>query len=370
MRRRSPAMEIDVLNNPMRCLFAFLVLATWGEAISSDDVYTVELEMLAEDVYLVRRPDVLREPVEPNAVFIVNDNDVVVFEAGGAPLVAERTIALIRSITDKPVSHLVNSHWHGDHNLGNQVYRAEFPDLRIVAHPQTHVAMTGEPMAYVKRYVPMLTDLIGEWRLEQEKGELSPSRVGFLPSLELMRDELKRTVIEPPDLLVSDSLVLERGDREIHILHPGRGNTPGDLVLWLPDEKILASGDLVVEPIPYGFGSFPRDWIATLDRLAAFDFAILVPGHGALQRDTAYVERLQALLTEVRRQVGESVRQGLDLEATREALDISAFEREFAGSDEDARRKFENWWRQPIARSAWLEARGEPIRQGAADETG
>ncbi|HEX7719598.1 MAG TPA: MBL fold metallo-hydrolase, partial [Woeseiaceae bacterium] len=85
----------------------------------ADDVYTVRLSILAPDVYLVQRPNPLREPVEPNAVFVVNAEDVVVFEGGGAPIVAERTIALIRSVTKKPVSHLINSHWHGDHNLGN-----------------------------------------------------------------------------------------------------------------------------------------------------------------------------------------------------------------------------------------------------------
>jgi glyoxylase-like metal-dependent hydrolase (beta-lactamase superfamily II) len=165
-------------------------------------------------------------------------------------------------------------------------------------------------------------------------------------------------------------LILERGARQIHILHLGLGNAPGDLVLWLPKEHILASGDLVVHPVPYGFGSFPKEWIATLDKLAAFDFDLLVPGHGAIQRDSAYIRRLQALLTEVRRQVGVSVAQGFDLETTRDVLDLDAFIDEFAGSDEDARRKFDNWWRQPIARSAWLEARGEPIKQGASDETG
>jgi hypothetical protein len=64
------------------------------------------------------------------------------------------------------------------------------------------------------------------------------------------------------------------------------------------------------------------------------------------------------------------VTKGLDLEATREALDLSEFTDEFAGEDEDRRLKFENWWRLPIARSAWLEARGDPIVQGASDETG
>lgn len=348
---------------------ACLCLAA-APAVLADDVYTVRLETLAPDVYLVKRPDPLREPVEPNAVFVVNDDDVVVFEGGGAPIVAERTIALIRSVTAKPVSHVINSHWHGDHNLGNQVYREAFPSLKIVAHPETVAAMTGRPMAYVERYGPMLTGLIEEWTALDAKGELSERRKALLPDLGLMHKEFARTVITPPDTPVSDRLVLERGAREIHIIHPGRGNTPGDLVLWLPREQILATGDLVVHPVPYGFGSYPAEWIETLDTLAGFDFRLLVPGHGEIQTDDSYIRRLQALLAEVRRQVGESVEQGLDLEATREALDIESFTDEFAGNDEDRRLKFENWWRLPIARSAWLEARGEPIVQGASDETG
>ena len=355
--------------NPRQVAIAFLCLAA-APAVQANDVYSIELETLAPDIYLVRRPDPLREPVEPNAVFVVNDDDVVVFEGGGAPIVAERTIALIRSVTAKPVSHVVNSHWHGDHNLGNQVYRKAFPDLKIVAHPETVAAMTGPPMAYVQRYVPMLTGLIDEWTALDEKGELSERRKELLPNLRMMREEFARIVITPPDTVVRERLVLERGAREIHIIHPGRGNTPGDLVLWLPREQILATGDLVVHPIPYGFGSYPAEWIETLDELAGFDFKLLVPGHGEVQTDNAYIRRLQALLTEVRRQVGESVAKGLDMEATREALDLAEFTDEFAGEDEDRRTKFENWWRLPIARSAWLEASGEPIVQGASDETG
>jgi glyoxylase-like metal-dependent hydrolase (beta-lactamase superfamily II) len=341
-----------------------------GPEDTGGDVYTVELVPLKTDIYLVRRPEPLREPVEANALFVVNDDDVVVFEGGGAPLVAERTIGLIRSVTDKPVTHVVNSHWHGDHNLGNQVYRAEFPDVKFVAHPETRAAMTGTPMAYVQRFASSLGDLMEDWKAQQARGELSPPRAAVLPDLGLMRDQMLSVTIVAPDLMVSDRLVLRSGGREIEIIHPGRGNTPGDLILWLPDERILASGDLVVHPIPYGFGSFPEDWIATLDRLAAFDFELLIPGHGDPQLDSRYIRRLQALLAEVRKQVGISVKAGYDLETTRKELDLSAFESEFAGENEDARVKFDNWWRQPIVRSAWLEARGEEIRQGASDETG
>jgi hypothetical protein len=76
------------------------------------------------------------------------------------------------------------------------------------------------------------------------------------------------------------------------------------------------------------------------------------------------------MLREVRKQVAVCVKQGMDLAATRKAVDLSAFERRIAGEDKTRQLLFDAWWKQPIVRSAWLEARGEPIVQGAADETG
>jgi glyoxylase-like metal-dependent hydrolase (beta-lactamase superfamily II) len=154
------------------------------------------------------------------------------------------------------------------------------------------------------------------------------------------------------------------------VLHLGKGNTEGDLVVWLPRERLLFSGDLLVEPIPYGFGSFPAAWIEVLDRVAALGAEVIVPGHGEPMRDLAYLRRLQAVLREVRAQVGASVARGLDLDATRKALDLSALEKDFTLGDDLRKFLWTAWWVNPIARSAWLEAKGLPIVQGASDETG
>jgi glyoxylase-like metal-dependent hydrolase (beta-lactamase superfamily II) len=94
-------------------------------------------------IYLIRRPDALRQPVEGNVTFIVNEQDVVVVDGGGSPLAATNAIRLIRSVTDKPVSTLITTHWHGDHNLGNQVYRATFPMIRIISHENTEGDVPG-----------------------------------------------------------------------------------------------------------------------------------------------------------------------------------------------------------------------------------
>lgn len=339
-------------------------------ASATGGVFDFDRLELAPGVYLLVRPDATREPVEPNALFIVNDNDVVVFEAGGSPKSAENILAHIRQVTNKPVSTVINSHWHGDHNMGNQVWRATFPSVMLVAHPATYAAMTGKPMEYVGRYKTIVPEYVADLEKRDAEGNLSPRGQKMLPDLRDMATEILRTTVTPPDTLVDSGLVLQRGSREIHIRHPGLGNTPGDLVLWLPGERILATGDLLVHPLPYGFGSFPAQWIETLDKVAAYDFALLVPGHGEVQRDREYLQLVQAMLRDVREQAAAAVARGETLDEFKKSVDMTSYERAIAGDNDDRKAKFRNWWINPIARSAWHEARGEPIEQGASDETG
>lgn len=339
-------------------------------AATGAGAWDLEIAPLRPGLFLIRRPEVLRQPVEPNVAVIVNDRDVVVVDGGGTPLAAENAIRLIRSVTDRPVSVLVNTHWHGDHCLGNQAYRAAFPGIAIVGHDNTRRDMTGSPMKYVERLDAQLRPVLEDLRARKARGKVEPRQERLIPDLETLLREAARTVVTPPDVTVRDRLVLHRPEREIEILHPGKGNTEGDLVVWLPREKVLLAGDLLVEPIPYGFGSFPAEWIETLERLAGLGAETIVPGHGEPQKDLAYLRRLQALLREVRAQVGASVAKGLDLEQAKKALDLSALEKAFTLGDERRKVLWQAWWVSPIARSAWLEAKGLPIVQGASDETG
>ena len=349
---------------------AACLLAVPASALAAGGVFDLEIKPLKDGLYVLQRPDVLRQPVEPNALVIVNRDDVVVVDPGGVPLSAENAIRLIRSVTDKPVSVLVNTHWHGDHVLGNQVYRREFPGVRIVAHANTYRDITGKPLEYIGRQDKMFTELVTDWEAQLAKGVLEPRLQAMLPDVKAAMLENRRVLLTPPDLSFSDELVLHRGPREIRIRYLGRGNTEGDAIVWLPNERILASGDLVVAPIPYGFGSFPAEWIGTLEKLAAYDFKVLVPGHGEVQKNRDHLRLVQEMLREVRKQVAAAVAQGLDLEATRKAVDLGRYEKRIAGEDLTRQRLFRAWWVSPIVRSAWLEERGEPIVQGAADETG
>jgi glyoxylase-like metal-dependent hydrolase (beta-lactamase superfamily II) len=352
----------------MKSLVVLLsMLAVLPRPASADGgIYDLELVPVKPQIYLIRRPDPLRQPVECNVTFIVNDQDVIVVDGGGSPLSATNAIKLIRSVTDKPVSTLITTHWHGDHNFGNQVYRATFPGLRIISHENTYQDMTGPPMTYLKTYRQQVLDYAHELEADAEKKELSAGQARMLEDLRVMYGALEGIQITPADTTFDDRLVLHRSTRDIEVRFFGKANTDGDAAVWLPQDRVLISGDIVVHPIPYGIGSFPREWIAALEALNALPFETLVPGHGEVQHDRAYTEQLAKMLTLVREQVAASVAKGLDLEATRKALDLSSMASGYTLDDPLRKQLFDAWWVQPIARSAWLEARGEPIVQSGS----
>jgi glyoxylase-like metal-dependent hydrolase (beta-lactamase superfamily II) len=126
---------------------------------------------------------------------------------------------------------------------------------------------------------------------------------------------------------------------------------------------VLVTGETVIAPFPYGFGSYPSDWIGVLKKLRAMPFKVLVPGHGMPQTDRAQLNRILAALEDVRGQVAILVAKGLTLEQVREKVDLSHQKQSFVDDDPWLGRWFDDFWAKPIVTSAYHEAKGEPIAQ-------
>jgi cyclase len=147
----------------------------------------------------------------------------------------------------------------------------------------------------------------------------------------------------------------------------GRGNTGGDAVVYVPDSKVLMTGDLVVYPVPYAFGSFIGEWAATMTRLSALDAATIVPGHGPLQHDKTYLALLGEVLGSVASQVQALAKQGLSLEETRKKVDVERQRKQFAkGSDERAK-AFDGFFLAPAIQRAYREATEGPLQDENAE---
>ncbi|MBL8985460.1 MAG: MBL fold metallo-hydrolase [Gemmatimonadetes bacterium] len=308
--------------------------------------------------------------VDGTAVVIVNATDVVVVDAQWTPATARRIIAEIRKLTPNPVRYVITTHWHGDHWFGNQAYRDAFPGVEFVAHPNTLLDLEAQELPSLeptwKTNLPQFITDLGDRLAKGVRRDGTPytaadsaSVKSQIAALRWAVPKVKEIVPVRPTLLVADSLVLRRGDRTIVIRHLGRGNTRGDLSVWLPAERVLVTGDLLVNPAPYSFGSYLSEWKAVLTQLRTLPAVAVVPGHGAVQRDWAYLDLFVELLDATIRQTRDAVAKGLDLEATRKAVDLSALRTRFAGGNVAVGRAFDAFFLAPAVERGWLEARGE-----------
>ncbi len=167
-----------------------------------------------------------------------------------------------------------------------------------------------------------------------------------------------------PTGTVDSKPTLTRRKRSIDILHLGRGHTAADLVVHLPQEGIVASGDLVVFPIPLvgGDQSFVSEWSGTLEKLIALKPTIIVPGHGPVMRDTSYVRMVADLFASVTLQVGSAATAGQPLEEVRKTVNLSEFRQRFAGDSQLKRILFGNYVTGPAVASAYRDVKPANVK--------
>lgn len=350
------------------CLvFAFCFCSV--QSIGKSSIKKYELKELAKGVYSFTWKDPLDNPVESNSLFVINENDVIVVDACWWPSAAERMITELRKLTDKPVRYVINTHWHGDHLNGNFLYRKYWPNVEFIAHMDSRKEIQEQIVDKSASILQEYKDAPAEYKKWLKDGKDPSGKV--LDSARRRRvqevvdfynevaAEFSKVTFVLPDHLLSDSLILHRGDRVIKILWLGRGNTTGDVVLFLPKEKIVATGDLVVDPIPFGFGSYYKEWIQVLTKLEDLDAKVYMPGHGPLEYGQGYIRQLKDLLTDLVTRVDEAVKEGLSLEETQKRITMNEWKKKFAGDDPTKQRAFDDFFLTPAVERAWHQAKGD-----------
>lgn len=233
-----------------------------------------------------------------NAGFVVTPAGVVVIDALGSPTLGERLLAEIRKITDKPVTHVILTHYHADHVYGLQSFKAV--GARVIAQQAGREYLNSDT---------------ARLRLQASRTDLAP-----------WIDEKTRLVEAdewfdgPRDLVVGGVL--------LRIVPVGPAHTPEDVVIYLPSEKVLFAGDIVFRNrIPFVGQADSRHWIRAMDQLLAFDAKVIVPGHGALSRDARRdMELTRDYLVYLRQVMGKAAKNLDPFEDAYRAADWSRFE--------------------------------------------
>ncbi len=236
--------------------------------------------------------------VGSNSAVIVNQDDVVIVDSHISPESGRAMLQELKAITDKPVRVLIDTHFHYDHTDGNQAFP---PGVEIIGHEFTRRKMTGDVLDQgmladlikalprqvddLKARAAIEADASAKARLEQQVGVQS----SFASSMKDLR-------VTPPNVTVTDRLTLFRGGREIRLLYLGRGHTGGDLVVYLPKERVLCSGDLLVNGVANLIDGFVDEWPDALEKLKPLDFVDVIPGHGDPFKGKERIDWFQAYL--------------------------------------------------------------------------
>lgn len=233
-----------------------------------------------------------------NAGFVVTDEGVVVFDSLGTPSLGAAMLEQIKSITDKPVVKVVVSHYHADHIYGLQVFK----------EAGAEILAPGEAFEYVDSEV-------GTNRLEERQLSLDP----------WVNDD---TYLVAPDRGIAGNESFTLGGIDFDILYFGKAHSDGDLALFVKQDQVLYSGDLIFEGrVPFVGNADTRSWLKRLEEMETNGLKALIPGHGPAASDPLKaVSGTREYLAYMREKMGEGVEELMGFAEVYDAVDWSRFE--------------------------------------------
>ncbi|HEX8087846.1 MAG TPA: MBL fold metallo-hydrolase [Blastocatellia bacterium] len=298
-------------------------------------------EQVASDYFNVKQvvPGIWALIVKPpkgslavsNATVIELGDNLLVVDSHLSPSAAREAARVIAAITgNKPVRYLVNTHWHPDHVQGNSTYSSAFPGaIDIISHVNTRRDILALEIPFLKDQKIQLPKQIADMKLQLANGlsEGKPMTAeqrrrveAQLAQSEALVREIANLEITLPTLTLERSMSVYGGDREVRILYFGRGHTEGDVVLYLPREKVLITGDLLTNSIPFMRDAYPVEWSATLAGVETLDYTQNIPGHGDVQQGKERLRMLRAFLDDLIPAVRRAMSEGKTLDQTKQSV--------------------------------------------------
>lgn len=268
-----------------------------------------------------------------NGSIVINDEDILIVDSHISPAAAWALLKELKTLSPKPVRYVVNTHFHFDHAHGNQIFG---DDVEIIGHEFTREKLAaGESIRgrTHDNFIAVLPDRVAEAEAAVAAAENDEARKEAEKRLAYQRNYLEATnavVPKPPTTTLLEKMTLYRGGREIQLLFFGRGHTGGDVVVYLPEEKVVMTGDLLTAGLSYMGDAFANEWPDTLEELKRLDFEVVLPGHGAAFEDRSKIDYFQAYLRDFWSKVSELHRRGVRAEEAAEQIDMTNHSEHYA----------------------------------------
>lgn len=303
-------------------------IAAQESVVESD---THRFEEVAEGVWHVSGTGAVH--TMSNAMVLVGEFDTLVVDSHVTPAAARALIDSIPAVTDKPVRYLVNSHYHFDHAHGNQ----SFPEgVEIIGHEFTRAKLNGDIGNVLEEntfrsFSDPVPTLVAQLE-EQAANENDPRLRAELEERHRVQSDYMNAIQEvvptPPNITLDRKMTLFQvvagGSREIQLHHFGRAHTGGDVVIFLPEERVVFTGDMMLPGLAYMGDGHVDEWPAALEGLKTLDFDIWLPGHGPVMRSREFIDNFQAYLRDFWPAVVEMYEEGIPAEEAAATIDMTA----------------------------------------------
>lgn len=344
-----------------------------AQGTEADSGYYQKAYPVTDHVYVLRQGPGFHVQVIGNVTVVEQSDGLVLVDAGGTPGAGRRVVELVRGISSKPVKAIIVTHWHGDHHFGLSEVLKAWPQALVVSTDATRLHMNnrGLPAQPDPAYDETQEQNFEKTRLELEASSTSPKvpeseykdYANAAREVKEYEADFRGVFIRYATVTFDHRISFPDEFAPVEAMFLGKANTDGDAVVWLPKQKVIASGDIVVSPVPFGGGSYPGEWAKVLAKIDQFDFEVLIPGHGLPQTNKVYVEKLISALQDVNSQVQARIKQGISIEQIQEKMDFTR-QRTALVSDEPFLTEFlEGDW-EPIAVCAYQEEKSVAVIQG------
>ena len=251
---------------------------------------------------------------DSNTTFIITTEGVIIIDTRPTPTEARKVLKEIRKLTDLPIVYTINTHYHGDHTFGNQVFKSS---KSIIAHKNVRDTL-----------------------IKSGQDHLSLFKTFGLPGM----DEVE---ITPPNIVYEKGMEIWLGEYRLQLLYHGKGHTNGDTIIFLDQLRTVITGDLVFnKKIPYMADAYIDEWIESLKYIQFLKNETVIPGHGPIGGRPTVIA-MKHYLMDLKERVLEQLKDKKSLEETQNAVEPIL------------RKKYKDWkkldWIRGNIERAWLE---------------
>lgn len=279
-----------------------LFRATQARAQSRGDLPTLfNIQKMADGVYAaIAKPAAV---LNCNAAIFENEKDLMIVDTHSKPSAVNALVAQIRrEVSKKPVRYVVNSHFHWDHSQGTSAYKKIAPHADVIATETTRKLLSTEAVPRVQRSLEQMQKQLDALRTKRDgtKDAVEQRRLDRdAADIRAYIAEMKNYQPELPNITLASDLILHDKAHELHLAFRGRGHTAGDVVVFCPQKRAVATGDLLHGSLPFCGDGYPKEWGPTLTRVGELAFDKVAPGHGPVHDSKAVLYMKAGYLDEL-----------------------------------------------------------------------